>query len=180
MSVSAVLFWRDSLENEKRYCHSDGENIDCVWSMLMDEKRLTIIWISNVISSSCERFENILCIQINTKKFVATCVIWSEVQQDYHKMGHTVWWKPKSLPWILHNQWNIGLSLCVTDRSLMHNRNNSLPLLQWVARLYHFWYIQLVLRSLISNCSPNQWRIKCKIAEISLNSYQNKTFQKIH
>ncbi|XP_029639711.1 protein GVQW3-like [Octopus sinensis] len=36
------------------------ENIDCIHHMVMDNKRLTIDQIPNVISISCERIENIL------------------------------------------------------------------------------------------------------------------------
>ena len=84
-ALSTVKKWaaefkrgRESLEDDPRSGRSSTattqENIDHIHQMVMNDRRLTISHLANVISISCERVENILHNELGMSKVSARWV----------------------------------------------------------------------------------------------------------
>ena len=72
--------WRESLEDGPRSGRpstaTTQENIDCIHQMVINDRRLTISHLANVISISRERVENILHNKLGMSKVLARWVPW--------------------------------------------------------------------------------------------------------
>ena len=70
---------RESLEDGQRLRHASltltQKNIDCIHQIVMDNKRLTVNHIVNVISISCKRVQNILHKELGMLKVLTQYVL---------------------------------------------------------------------------------------------------------